>query len=356
MKDFNNITEQIKDADSEISHVFKKRLGLIKQASEEFRRQGLPDKALDLYCKSDISLDDEYQPYYIMLKNQIDSISKAYSQKILCGMNIAYSGIKGAFGNIVARKIFPGGNYIGFPDFKKAYDSVVSGECDCAVLPLENSYAGVVGQVLDLVFEGPLYINGEYTLKVTHYLVGTQNAQIGDIKTVISHSQALGQCEKYIAMHNWNTEEYPNTAIAAKQVAALNDRSVAAIASRETAYLYDLKLLDHDINESAVNTTKFAVLSRSNITSDKNQRFILFFTVEDVSGALAKAINIISEYGFNMKVLRSRPVKDKAWQYYFYVEIEGNENAVNSRSMLDNLKAHCNTLKIAGSYTGETEL
>ena len=143
----------------------------------------------------------------------------------------------------------------------------------------------------------------------------------------------------------------PNTAMAAKEVAELNDREVAAIASIETAELYGLDILHENINEMSDNTTRFAVFEKAfkkETDRDKYKSFIMLFTVNNVAGALAKAIAVISDYGFNMKVLRSRPSKHKAWEYYFYVEADGDIETEAGREMLDKLSEVCNMVKIAG--------
>ena len=171
---------------------------------------------------------------------------------------------------------------------------------------------------------------------------------------VISHPQALGQCETYIREHGFDEIHAVNTAKAAQKVATDGDKSIAAIASRETAELYNLKVLDHDINESNFNTTRFAVFSRAENTniSGEDNNFLLLFTVSHEAGALAKAISVIGEYGYNMRLLRSRPVKDSVWQYYFYVEAEGNVNTENGAQMLKALQQYCQQLKVAGNYNG----
>ena len=178
-------------------------------------------------------------------------------------------------------------------------------------------------------------------------------AQLSDVRRVVSHTQALGQCAKYIKKHGFEKTECENTALAARIVAKENDKSLAAIASAETAKLYDLIVLDHDINESAVNSTRFAVFTRTARKTPDADKFILLFTVNDVAGALASAINVISSHGFNMKALKSRPVHDKAWQYYFYVEAEGDDESEDGRTMLEELSKNCEIIKIAGHYKEE---
>ena len=129
---------------------------------------------------------------------------------------------------------------------------------------------------------------------------------------------------------------------------------MAAIASRETADLYGLRVLDHDINESKTNTTRFAVFSRVESRAPEKKRgsaFLLLFTVKDEVGGLAKAINIISAYDFNMRVLRSRPMKELPWHYYFYAEVEGDDTSEKGRRMIGALKGSCPMAKVVGHYT-----
>ena len=138
-------------------------------------------------------------------------------------MKIAYSGIEGAFAHIAAKRIFPTEELISYGDFRSAYEAVEKGECDYAVLPIENSYAGEVGQVTDLMFQGALFVNGVYTLNVMQNLLGVKGASVESIRKVISHPQALEQSSDFITAHGYATEEAVNTARAAKMVAELGD-------------------------------------------------------------------------------------------------------------------------------------
>ncbi len=352
----------INAVDRKMAELFKERMEAVRDIAAYKQERGLPifdaerEKAV-LARNAAAYADDDTRAFYVSFLQDVMDVSKRYQHRLLEGMNVAYSGVEGAFADIAARRIFPDAVYTGCPDFTAAYHAVESGECECAVLPIENSYAGVVGQVMDLMFEGDLYVNGIYSLPVTQNLLGLPGASMQQIRTVISHPQALAQCADYIRMHGWETVKATNTALAARQVALNGDVSVAAIASAETAALYGLDVIDHDINESHTNTTKFAVFSRvEQRPAGDASKFLLLFTVNDVAGALAKAINVIADYGFNMKVLRSRPVRERAWQYYFYVEAEGDETAENGQRMLKELAEQCETLKIAGHYTTEVSL
>jgi chorismate mutase/prephenate dehydratase len=280
-------------------------------------------------------------------------ISKSYQYKLLEGVKVAYSGTEVAFAHIASKKLFPSSIAVAFSNFSDAYKSVESGECDVAVLPLENSSNGEVGQVTDLLFSGTLFINKIFDLAVSHDLLVCPDASWDTIKKVISHPQALGQCSEFINKHGFETEDYSNTALAAKYVAESNDKTIAAIASEQTASLFGLKVLERNINASRTNTTRFAVLTRSENPEFKKKSGIysvLLFTVPDEAGALAKAIDIIGLYGYNMRTLRSRPMKELMWQYYFYVEIEGDLNSDNGRDMINMLSRFCDKIKPVGSY------
>ena len=208
---------------------------------------------------------------------------------------------------------------------------------------------------MDLIFSGSLYVNQVIDLPIVQNLIGTENATLDSVKTVVSHPQALQQCEAYVRRHNYRTEAYSNTALAAMHVKELNDPSVAAIAADEASSIFGLRVIDSEINDSKNNTTRFAAFSRSQnrpVSTGKreDENFILVFTVQNEAGALAQTLNIIGAHGFNMRNLRSRPMKNLQWNYFFYIEAEGNINTENGRDMLRELSAICAKLKLVGTY------
>ena len=269
-------------------------------------------------------------------------------------MKIAYSGIEGAFAHIAAKRIFPAEKLISYGDFRSAYEAVEKGECDYAVLPIENSYAGEVGQVTDLMFQGGLFVNGVYTLNVMQNLLGVTNASLTTVRKVISHPQALEQSSDFITAHGYTTEEAVNTARAAKMVSELGDISVAAIASEETAALYGLEVLERGVNGYQDNSTRFAILSREEgakvDTGSDGNTFILMFAVKNEAGALVKVLNKLGEFGYNMSVIHSRPLKGLAWSYYFYIEAEGEYGTEAYKQMLSEMEYRCSKLKVLGRF------
>ena len=351
----------INEVDAEMAKLFVKRMRAAELVSEHKLEHGLPildQKREDAVIERSSALveDEVLKEYYIDFLKHTISVSRAYQHRLQGGLRVAYSGVEGAFAHIAAGRIFPAANRVSCNDFKAAYDAVINGDCDVAVLPIENSYAGEVGQTIDLIFSGPLYVNGIYELEIHQNLLGQPDAKVEDIKKVTSHPQALSQCHDYIKMRGLVAEEANNTAIAAKTVAESADKSLAAIASVETAEIYGLKVIEANINKSGENSTRFAVLSKVCASVPSYTSSVLMFTVKHEVGSLANAIGIIGKYGYNMTALRSRPMKKHSWQYYFYVEIEGTTDTENGKRMIDELGRVCDKLKVAGTFAPHTEI
>lgn len=351
----------INKVDAQMAELFVERMKAAEMVSEYKKEFGLPilDKERENAVVEKNALlinDDVIKEYYIDYIKNLMSISRSYQYRLQNGLKVAYSGVEGAFAHIAAGRIFPDSNRVSYRDFKSAYDSVVRGESDVAVIPIENSYAGEVGQTIDLIFSGSLYINGIYELEIHQNLLGLPDATIDDIKKVTSHPQALSQCHDYIKLRGFDTEESNNTAVAAKAVVNKNDKTLGAIASVETAEIYGLKVIEANINKSGENTTRFAVLSKVKADSPSLSNSVLMFTVKNEAGSLANAISIIGKYGYNMTALRSRPLKKHSWQYYFYIEIDGTTNNENGEKMIEDLSKICDKLKIAGTYAPHSEI
>ena len=346
--------------DEQLAGLFEERMHICRKIGEYKKERALPVKdaaresAINAKSSSLIK-DAEIEAYYIDFQKNNIKLSCALQEKVINGMKVAYSGVEGAYAYIAAKRMFPGAQLISYANFEPAYRAVEAGEADCAVLPLENSYAGDVGNVMDLAFSGSLFVNRVGELEIEHNLIVVPGTQLSDIRTVVSHPQALAQCDEYIKEHGFETREYSNTARAAAYVMEAKDPSVAAIASSDTAEIFGLEILEHKINTSANNTSRFAVFSRVQNRppeNDKNEKhsFIMVFTVPDEAGALAMTLDIIGAHGFNMKNLKSRPMKGLMWKYYFYVEGTGNINTQNGKDMLNELSVICSDLKLVGSY------
>lgn len=356
MNSLEKARETINRVDSEMAALFTERMRAAELVAAYKKEHGLPitdaEREAAVIRNGAQQVDDPIlREYYVRFIQETMALSRAYQSRLLEGMRVAYSGTEGAFAHIATGKLFPSAEKIGFPDFESAYRAVENGECDAAVLPVENSTNGEVGQVMDLMFSGGLFVNQMLDLPVTQDLLVKPGTAVEEIRTVISHPQALGQCAARIREMGWRTEEYPNTALAAKFVASTNDRTVAAIASAEAAEQFGLAVLERNLNASRSNTTRFAVFTRAENTQTPGTCSALMFTVRNEAGALARAIDVIGHYGFNMRTLRSRPMKELLWQYYFYVEAEGDLHSPDGQNMLRALAVFCDKLKPVGCYT-----
>lgn len=363
MKDIKEIRNKINLVDKQMAELFQQRMQLCHDVADYKKEHALPIEDLKreneiIHNNSQMIEDLTLRPYYIDYLHALMNISKHYQCYLNEGMKIAYCGVEGAFAFIAAKKVFDCQQLIAFENFSKAYEAVENGQCDACVLPLENSYAGEVGEVMDLMFSGSLYLNNIISLNITHNLLAKKETNISQIKNVISHPQALAQCKPFLNDYHFNTIAHSNTAIAAKELALSNDLTTAVIASEDVASIYNLKILKGNINENKNNTTRFGVFTKILQPQQKlktGNHFILLFTVLNEAGALAKALNIIGAHNFNMRTLKSRPLKQLIWNYYFFVEIDGTIDSIDGQDMLIELKSVCYQVKVVGTYYSHIE-
>ena len=182
---------------------------------------------------------------------------------------VVYQGVEGAYSHIVTKRIFPDVSEENVTTFEDAVNEVIDGDASYCIVPIENSSAGIVADTYDLLLKKSVVIVAEYDLHISHCLLGVRGAKIKDIKRVYSHPQALMQCESYLKEHSdWSRISLLNTAVSAKKVRDERDAANAAIASKPSADIYDLDILDSGINRNSQNTTRFVVLSKEKIFSN----------------------------------------------------------------------------------------
>ena len=222
MSKLDQARKEINQIDKEMARLFAARMKAVEQIAHHKKEHGLPilDTAREeevIRKNAELMQEEALKSYYVSFLKYNMTLSRSYQHRLLEGMRVAYSGVPGAFADIAAKKIFPDGSSVPYKDFKAAYEAVVTGECDCAVLPIENSYAGDVSQVMDLAFFGNLSVNGVYDMEIVQNLIGIEGATVRDVKEVISHPQGLGQCAEYIRDHDFIGHEATNTALAQKK-------------------------------------------------------------------------------------------------------------------------------------------
>lgn len=354
--------KNIDQIDREMAELFAERMQAAAVVAAYKEEHGLPveDKAreAEMIARNTERLPPAYRPYYRNFLVGTITESKRYQRLLVSGLRVAYSGVEGAFAHVATMRIFgEPGEKVACPDFATAYRSVESGACHCAVLPIENSYAGDVGQVMDLAWRGSLTISGIYDLPLSQCLLAKPGVTLAEVREVVSHPQALAQCQPYLRRQGWIQTTAVNTAVAARTVAAGERREVAVIAARETAELYGLQVLENDINEQKSNTTRFAVFSTAACEiKPSDNHFVLLFSCKNQPGALGDAISVISRHDYNLKCLKSHPTGVENWAYYFYAEGEGNLGTEAGQTMRRELERVCNSVRVLGSFSGERML
>ena len=349
--------QQINAIDEKMAELFVQRMAAVADIVAYKAENNLPvldeKRETEVLAKNACRLDNTenaaLKPYYEKFLRDLMDISKSWQKSVLNKNTVGYQGTDGAFSCIAAKNIFPDAKATAYSCFEDVFKAVQNDEVAYGVIPFENSYTGEVGEVLDLLLSYNLNIIDCFDLKISQNLLGVKGANIEDVEEVYSHQQALSQCYDYCTNHNWQTVPYSNTALAAEYVAKCCDKTKAAIASLETAEIFDLSVLARNINTSAHNTTRFMVISKEE--NFNGNRFSMLFTVGHEAGQLAKVMSIFGDFGYNLESIKSRPMKDLPWQYYFYAEIIGNLKDEQTANLLSKLKETCNFLKILGSYS-----
>ncbi len=263
---------------------------------------------------------------------------------------VACQGIKGANSFEAAQSLFPDSVLTGYKTFEDVFEAVNSGQAAFGVLPVENSTAGSVSAVYDLILKYRFYIVGATDKQIEHCLVGLRQSTLEDIETVWSHPQALSQCETYIGKHNLNAVSKSNTAVAARDVASEKRLNVAAISSPAAAEEYGLKILERGLQDNPFNTTRFIVISKQlYIPSDAN-KISLCFSLPHVKGTLYTLLCRFNSLGLNLTKIESRPSQGKAFEYLFYLDFTGNIHNENVLDLISQLSMDLPEFSFLGNY------
>lgn len=234
--------------------------------------------------------------------------------------------------------------------FRDAMLAIDEGSADFAVLPIENSSAGIVSEIYDLLNEFENYIVGEQIIRIEHCLLALPGTTISDIETVYSHPQSLMQSLDYLTEKGWQQISMKNNAFAAKKVADDKDRRHAAIAGEYAASVYGLEILEKGINDVSSNSTRFIIVTNQKVFAHDASKISLCFELNHQSGALYHAMSHLIYNGLNMTKIESRPIKGRNWEYRFFVDFEGNLNDSAVRNALTGLREETMNMKILGNY------
>lgn len=270
----------------------------------------------------------------------------------LTNVSVVFQGVEGAYSYAAMRAYF-GQDIRSYhvKTWRDAMEEVAGGRADYAVLPIENSTAGIVADIYDLLTEYRLHIIGEQIIRVEHVLLGMPKASTEDITHVCSHPQGLAQCSKYLEEHpSWKKEEVENTAGAAKKVCEEGDITQAAIASRQAGEVFGLKVLAENICHNEQNSTRFIIVGRKPLYEKNARKISICFELPHESGTLYNMLSHIIYNGLNMTKIESRPIPGKTWEYRFFVDFEGNLKDSAVKNALRGLEAEANLLRVLGNY------
>lgn len=264
---------------------------------------------------------------------------------------VVFQGAEGAYSQAAMMRYFGDKvNCFKVDTFREAMLAIDEGSADFAVLPIENSSAGVVSEIYDLLVEFENYIVGEQIIKIEHCLLGVEGAKKEDIATVYSHPQSLMQSAHYLQDKGWQQISMKNNAFAAKKVAEDNDKTQAAIAGEMAAEIYGLKILEKGVNDLKENSTRFIIVTNRKIFLKDASKISLCFEVNHESGALYHALSHLIYNGLNMTKIESRPLEGRNWEYRFFLDFEGNMEDSAVRNALRGLREETRNMKILGNY------
>lgn len=354
---------QIDEIDAQMAALFERRMQAVGEVAQYKARTGKPvfdaEREAAMLERNTARLgDDALRGYYREFLRTALEVSRAYQRALLGRDTAAYQGVQGAWSYLALRRLFPQAQARAYATWNEVVQAVEQTDAFCGVLPFENSNAGDVSAVLDLLYSHPsVKVARMVDLPIRQDLLGLPGAKLSDIKTVISHQQALAQSEPFLRQHGFATKPWGNTADAARHVAERGDTTVAAIASAETARLYGLQILAEGINEDGDNTTRFVVIEKADaapqpLTVRPGQRISLLFTVDHKPGRLARVIQLIGERGINMENIKSRPLPHVQFEYYFYVQLVCPADTApgDGAKLVHELEDVCRTVRVLGVF------
>lgn len=265
-------------------------------------------------------------------------------------IRVAFQGEPGAFSEEAGYGYFEAAEMVPHESFEAIFKDVTSGDCQSGLIPIENSLAGSIHQNYDLLLQHDLHIVGEYFLRVRHCLIGFPEVEISEIKRVISHPQALGQCAGYLRNLGVKIEPGYDTAGSVRILKERMDRTMAAIASKRSAQIHEMQILEEDIEDNPENYTRFLEISPQPVIPEKDAKTSIVFTLKSQPGALFKALSVFALRDIDLTKIESRPLAGSLWEYLFYIDFIGAIQNESVKRALDHLSEYATMLRVLGSY------
>ncbi|TCL55984.1 chorismate mutase/prephenate dehydratase [Kineothrix alysoides] len=374
--DLTKLREQIDAIDGQIVELYEQRMEISRQVAEYKIETG--KKVFDKEREA-----QKIRSVKSMTHNEFNShgVEELFEQIMSMSRKLQYQMLteKGSIGRLPfigmdrlsledARVVFPGAEgaytqaamkqYFGkdvnnfhVETFRDAMIAIDEGSADYAVLPIENSTAGIVSEIYDMLVEFENYIVGEQIIKIEHCLMAAPGTKLEDIKTVYSHPQSLMQSSKYLQEHAaWKQISMNNNAFAAKKVSEDKDNTQAAIASAYAAETYGLEILEKGINHSSTNSTRFIIVTNQKIFLKDAKKVSICFEVPHESGSLYHMLSHFIYNNLNMNKIESRPTPDRNWEYRFFIDFDGNLADSAVKNALRGLRDEARNMKILGNY------
>ncbi|MBQ7780513.1 MAG: prephenate dehydratase [Lachnospiraceae bacterium] len=264
---------------------------------------------------------------------------------------VVFQGSEGSYSQAAMLQFFGKGvNSFHVETFRDAMSAIDEGSADFAVLPIENSTAGIVSEIYDLLVEFENYIVAEQIIKIEHCLLAVPGTQKENIKTVYSHPQSLMQCARYLQNYDWQQVSMKNNAFAAEKVAKEADKTQAAIAGAHAAEAYGLEVIEQGINQSDTNSTRFIIITNQKVYKKNAGKISICFEIPHRSGSLYHILSHFIYNNLNMTKIESRPIEDRNWEYRFFIDFEGNLADSSVKNALRGLREETRNMKILGNY------
>jgi chorismate mutase/prephenate dehydratase len=350
-KSLPELRKQIDSIDDQILDLLNRRAGVVIEVGKAKTGQSkdfyVPSREMAIYERLTAHNPGPFPAEAIRrVFREIISASLSLEQP----MKVAFLGPQGTFTHAAAMKQFGfSAQLVPQKSIPAVFDEVQRGRAHYGVVPVENSTEGAVSHTLDMFMESEQKINAEILLEISHYLLSV-TGRFEDIRKVVSHPQPLAQCRKWLEE---NLPDIPlvdvgSTALAAQTAA--EDETAAAIASEMAASLYGLQIVKERIEDNPSNFTRFLVIGSKTPARSGRDKTSVMFNVKDEPGILYRMLEPFSKRGINLSKIESRPMKKKAWEYIFFLDMEGHIEEDNVRAAVDELKDYCQFIKVLGSY------
>ncbi len=369
MTELEGYRKEIDTIDRNLVQLFERRMAVARQVAEYKLAHGMPvldaqreKEVIASRCAllEDAGMSAELTRFF----EQIMSISRARQRKLIRAQTVAqpreaegvaFQGETGAYSELACVTYWnPNVARQAYDSFADVFDAVESGAAQYGMIPIENSYAGAVESIYDLLESYQLHIVGEQYLPIEHLLLGVEGATADSVEEVFSHDQAFLQCANFLKQHeNWKRTPYYNTAVAAHHVARLADPCKAAIANRYASQLFGLRVLAEGIADQTENMTRFVVIARE--PQQTGNKASISFVLEHRSGTLAEVLQLFALNELNMVKIESRPLKSRPFEYRFTVDFEGDGLTEHLPEVLEHLRKRCTQLRLLGVYAKGAE-